>query len=403
MKLLSKSFPFVALFAVLLLFSGCLEVKTLTLYDGVEKTPAPPKPEKIRSVVEPIIYADNTQDVWGLEETECIQASVTDEVVATGDQALKVSWNRYLPSCDWIGFGVGWDNWIGKDLSEVIDYVAIEMSVRSQEGKMFGLPIVLTLEDYSGVMSFSYTQNKYFERTFIDEEWQKVRVPLNSFNDEGKGIDMTNIKQLQLELQQSGKVYIDDIKLVFYEEPEVEPWLVEAPLPNPTNFPIMIFGDQFINDNDWGIIKDDCQEINLSSTDVYEGQKAIEADWKNDPENCYLVAFGASWHKWNPVDVSSVMERGAIEFMIKNKGEAASNLPIRVGLEDYDRVMLETTLTSEFIKKDAYGFEWQKVTIPFTALKGNGNPQNIKHMVFWLDETGNVLIDQIRLVFLENN
>ena len=127
-----------------------------------------------------------------------------------------MSWNRDVKGCKFAGIGIGWDGYAGKDLSEIMDYVAIQMYVRTQKGKSFGLPFVLTLEDYSGGMGFCYTSNKYFERTAIDEEWQKVIVPLADFDTEKENLDPSNIKQLQIELQQSGSVYLDDIKLIFY-------------------------------------------------------------------------------------------------------------------------------------------------------------------------------------------
>ncbi|MCB0683938.1 MAG: hypothetical protein KDC32_23980, partial [Saprospiraceae bacterium] len=135
-----------------------------------------------------------------------------------------------------------------------------EMHVRAVEGKMFGLPIVLTLEDYSGGQSYSYTGNKYFERSLIDEQWQRVVVPLATFNIEKDGLDATNVKQLMMELQQSGRVYLDDIRLIFYEPEPQKPWLVEEPLPDPLALPIQLFGDAFLNNNGWGLIADECQD-----------------------------------------------------------------------------------------------------------------------------------------------
>jgi len=168
---------------IALLICGCVSLKKATLYDGV----AP---------VEKVIIPD-------------------------------------AKGCTWSGIGIGWDGWAGKDLSLIMSSVAIQMYVRTQKGKAFGLPFVLTLIDYSDGMGFLYTTNKYFERASIDEEWQKVVVPLKDFEITKENLDPTNIKQLQIELQQSGSVYLDDISLVFYEEQEETPWMVEEVLPDP--------------------------------------------------------------------------------------------------------------------------------------------------------------------------
>jgi hypothetical protein len=112
-------------------------------------------------------------------------------------------------------------------------------------------------------MGFAYTGNKYFERTAIDEEWQKVEVPLSAFDVEVENLDPSNIKQLMLELQQSGSIYIDDIKLVFYEEPPADVYLSEQKVPDAPALPVQVFDDAFINNNGWGMLKDDCQNTRL--------------------------------------------------------------------------------------------------------------------------------------------
>ena len=47
----------------------------------------------------------------------------------------------YSPSCKWIGMGIGWDAWQGKDLSGIVDKAALEFMARSMERQ---LPIFLS-------------------------------------------------------------------------------------------------------------------------------------------------------------------------------------------------------------------------------------------------------------------
>ena len=157
---LNKKYGFLSI-ALLIACAGCVELKKATLYDGEEPTITPPIPSSISAIVEPEIYAEDATDVWGLEKNVCQDASISD-VAHTGNESIKVSWNRNADGCKFSGIGIGWDGYAGKDLSQLIDYVAIQMYVRTQKGRAFGLPMVLTLEDYSGGMGFSYTTNKYF-------------------------------------------------------------------------------------------------------------------------------------------------------------------------------------------------------------------------------------------------
>ncbi len=382
------------------LLPACVQMKTASLYDGIEQEIKSPKPTDISLIVEPIIYNEDASDVWGLEKDVCQDASISTTIAYSGKESIKLSWNRNAKGCKFAGIGIGWDSYAGKDLSEIIDYVAIQMYVRSQEGKSFGLPFVLTLEDYSGGMGFSYTGNKYFERTTIDEEWQKVVVPLSSFEMEKENLNPSNIKQLQIELQQSGSVYIDDIRLVFYEPEPQEPWLEEEVLPNPLAMPIQLLDDAFINNNAWGLITDDCQIIKLSDREQSEGQKSLYVKWNNQDQSCKLTAFGLSWNKWHPVNVTSIRQKAAFQFDIKSVSGKTSQLPIKIGFEDYDRAQAFVDLQSQFVTGGQYTSKWKKVTVPLAAIPDGIDFTRIKHLHFKLEEAGEVYIDNIRLVQL---
>ncbi|MEM9920091.1 MAG: hypothetical protein AAF990_18490 [Bacteroidota bacterium] len=384
--------------ALLLLFAGCVQFKKASLYDGEEKIPKPPIPKDISTIVEPTIYDDDDKDMWGLEKDVCQDASLSD-VAYSGQKSIKLSWNRDAKGCDFSAIGIGWDGWAGKDLSPIMDYVAIQMYVRTQEGRAFGLPMVLTLIDYSGGMGFSYTSNKYFERTAIDEEWQKVLVPLNSFDMEKENLDPSNIKQLQIELQQSGSVYLDDIKLVFYEEPEQTPWMIEEQLENPIATPRQIFADAFANNNSWGLITDGCQQIELTERESSEGRKSLYAKWDNNKGDCKLTSFGASWNKWRPVDMTSIRKTAAFQFDLKMARGSAKELPIMIGFEDYERAKRFVELKSSFVEGGQYTTSWKTVRIPISKIPADGlDFKRIKQLYVNLAGAGEVYIDNIRLV-----
>ena len=400
--------------------SGCVQFQPASLYTGMAPAPMPERPRSLALAVEPVIYEDQNDDtIWFQDDTNCTQGRLEEEVVYEGERAIEVSWNRGAEGCEWAGFGVGWDGWSGKDLSQVLPYAAVQMQVRAKEGTMYGLPIVLTLEDYSGGMGFAYTDNKYFERAFIDEEWQTVTVPLTAFDMEIENLDPTNVKQLMFELQQSGSIYVDDIQLVFYEQPEQEPWIVLPERPDPTALPIQLFDDTFINDDGWGLIADDCQSIE-KTTDDARGQ-VLSLQWDVTTDQCYEGAMGISWDQWYPIDMTPVASEAAIQFDVKLPSGTSSQLPVRVALEDYNRQVSQIILDARYTSSGQFTTEWQTVTIPFSELRGGGRElaaapatvgnlpefrdgadlSNVKQVVFFLDESGSVLIDDIRLIDAE--
>jgi hypothetical protein len=416
MMALRPQLPLASL-AVLLLLSGCVQFQPAQLYLGVEPAPVPERPRDLRLAVEPEIYADANDDtVWFQDDTNCTQGALVTDEVYSGDRAIAVSWDRSAEGCEWAGFGLGWDGWAGKDLSQVLPYAAIQMQVRAQEGRMYGLPIVLTLEDYSGGMGFAYTGNGYFERFFIDEEWQSVTVPLADFDLEVEGLDLTNVKQLMFELQQSGSVIIDDVNLVWYEPQPQEPWIVLPERPDPTALPITLYDDTFINDDGWGLVTDACQSVSKEASGA-RGQ-VIRMEWDMSPRDCYEGMVGVSWDQWYPIDMTSIVETGAVQFDVRLPSGTATQLPVRVAMEDYSRQVSQIILDARYTDSDQFTTEWQTVTIPFTELRGGGrelaaapatvgdlpafrdgaNYEAIKQFIFFLDDSGEVLIDNIRLI-----
>ncbi len=386
--------------AFLFTLAGCVEFKKVALYDGVEPVVNSPLPSDLSLIVESLIYDEDATDVWGLQKDVCQEASVSSNVAHSGKESLKIAWNRDAKGCDFAGIGIGWDSYAGKDLSQIMDKVAIQMYVRTQQGRSFGLPMVLTLIDYSGGMGFSYTTNKYFERTAIDEEWQKVIVPLNTFDTETENLDPSNIAQLQIELQQSGSVYLDDISLIFYEEKKEKPWMIEEKLPSPIAAPIQIFDDEFINNNGWGLISDNCQLIEMSTSEKSEGDQSIHAKWDNTTGDCKLTSFGVSWNKWNPVDLTSVIDNIAFQFDLKMAKGSASTLPVFIGFEDYERAKTFVNLKPEFVKSGQYSTEWKKVTVPVSAIPVKVDMTRIKQLYFNLEGAGEIYIDNIKMIKL---
>lgn len=387
------------LFGLLLVLSACgIQFQTNSLYDGVEAAEVVPKPERISIAVEPIIFEEDGTNFWTPKDDDCTEGAVVEDVTRSGNKALKINWNR--GGCKWAGFGIGWDDWSGKDLSAVFDYAAIEMYVRSEQGKMFNLPIVLTLEDYSGNMAWSYTSTKYLENYFIDENWQKVSVPLNSFDLTEDGLDITNIKQLMFELQQAGAIYLDDIRLTWYEAPPVEVWLPDAPKPAVMDYPITLFDDDFINDNGWGIFEDHCQNFRLTDETASEGSKSIHATWDADKEECYRVYLGVSWNKWFRTDIEAARKDMVISFDLKSDDDLLQSQNIRVGFEDYERRTAFVTLSSDYLPNGTFTKgQWQTVTIPVSALPGAPFDYTItKQLIIQMDKSGDAYIDNIRLV-----
>lgn len=375
---------FILVFVLLsTLLSSCVEFKQMTLYTGEEVSAPLVKPDNIKLLVEPEIFDEDFSDVWGIETIDCKSAEISEKVTAEGDVAIKIEWDRNEQGCVWAGFGIGWDGYAGKDLSELIPFAAIQFQVRTVKGKRFGLPVVLTLEDYSGGMGFAYTGNKYFERTSIDEDWQKVTVPLSAFDMDIENLDPTNIKQLMFELQQSGALYFDDVKLVMYEAPVIEPWHIEKARADPTKFPITLFDDTFINNNGWGLMQDECRDIKIEN-------ETITTEW-NAQDNCGAIQMGISWNKWFPIDMRSIDKDAHLQLSLKPTSGSTPG-DILVHLQDYSGA----TSKNRAVLSASGGNSIVQVSL--NLLLEGINASNVKQVLFTFEGEGAVEIDDIELL-----
>ena len=397
---IKKHWKFSGAIAFSLLLSACVQFKTASLYSGVEPKPVAEKPATINSVVEPVIFDDDASNMWGMEKTVCKNAFLTSKYVYSGTKAIAATWDRNAKGCDFAGFGIGWDDYVGKDLTPIMKYAAIQFYVRTQHGVMYGLPIVLTLEDYSGGMGFAYTYNKYFQKAILDTTWQKVVVPLSDFDIKKEHLDPSNIKQLQFELQQSGDIYLDDVKLVFYTPEPQKPWLGEQKIPNPLATPITIFDEGFIHNNGWGLMKNSCEDFRLDSTQASSGRLSIHATW-NNTESCKPLPIGASWDEWNPMDLSGALNTTAFQFDIKVVSGGGNEVPVKIGMNDFSRASTYVQLTSQYVKGGVYDNQWHTVTIPLSAFKNTMNFKDTKQVLFSFEKSGDIYLDNLKFISIK--
>ena len=229
---------------ILLFLFSCSNMKEVTLYNlEVEQS------EGINGFTSIEIFSDGgTDEVWGNEDENCnpfsfssLDASIdysdipkdlekiidTVKIDLVYDLPLvevKVKKNEEKNSlhiktdkpqtCEWIGMGIGWDGWQGKDLSGIVNNSAIEFMARVNGDAIYNIPIVFILEDYSANQCYATAGYLGIEGGEITNKWSKVIIPLSTFSYQINNIDLTNIKQLLLQCYDKVDIYIDDIKIV---------------------------------------------------------------------------------------------------------------------------------------------------------------------------------------------
>jgi len=292
------------------------------------------------------------------------------------------------PACEWIGMGIGWDGWQGKDLSAIISNAAIEFMARVDGDSIYNIPIVFILEDYSANQCYATAGYLGIEGGAVTKKWTRVIVPLPTFSYQTNNIDLTNIKQLLLQCYDKVDIYIDDMKIIphehNYKKVSTSLTVKEADLP------INVFSEEL--SSAWGISNDYCGNIKLSSDVNYSGGKFIDIDI--DKTKCNWKEFGISWNDWLYTDLSSSIYGVCLEFEVNVYNDEGT----RIIFEDYNGKKISIDLRS-YINVNKLQ-KWEKIRIPmrhFPIRKSGINFKKIKNIIFSFGDKTKLKLDNIKL------
>jgi hypothetical protein len=386
--------------ALLLLAStmlpACVSIKELGLYEnqGVAQP-------GIKGFTMTDLYHDGvSQEMWGVESVACKTVEKTEKVAFAGSSSLHLKWDRTQAGCPWIGFGIGWANWLGKDLSGILDTAAIQFYARVDSGSINYIPIVFLLEGYDGKQSASVMNPLGIEGGKIAQQWTKVRIPLASFDFQKSGIDMHNIKQLLLQLEGVADVYIDEVTIVpfkpeFGREEGSLTVVYDA-------CPRSLFSDAL--PHAWGIAPEYCRNFMLDSTQFKAGFASLRAEVAPNKNGCNWKEMGFSWNNWLYNDISLLRATAALQLYIKPAD--GHNVPeIKIGLEDYSHHTAWVTL-SEPYRQSEYGPDWTEIKVPlrqFEFLENNVALTEIKALKIAVEGEAAFYLDEISLVEFRGN
>jgi len=207
-----------AFWSALLLFTSCVSVKELALYENeviVEET----KDVNGFQLTE-IFNDDITSEIWFTPSPTCLKVTSERKEVFSGSGAMKFTWNKQAGGCPWLGLGIGWANWSGKDLGSIENSAAISFKVKTQEGSMKGLPWAMALEDYAGTQAWIGVTSGYVEGGVVDTSWRTVTIPLVDFQFEGWNLDAGTVKQMLIQFESNGTVFVDEFKIIPFKPKE---------------------------------------------------------------------------------------------------------------------------------------------------------------------------------------
>ena len=192
----------------LLVVSAC-SLKPSQLYDYANPENSYPNIKGFASLV--VLDGPTGDEFWvSKEAANCIKYTVNDAGI------YSFTWNKPSGGCDWVGMGVGWDQWSGKNMGAIVDEAAMRLTVRLPEGAqaMKTLPLAFGFEDYSGRQAWIGMSSNYVVNGPITQEWTNIDLPLGLFNWNEMDCDPTNIKQFVTQFEADGEFELKEMRVV---------------------------------------------------------------------------------------------------------------------------------------------------------------------------------------------
>ena len=244
--------------------------------------------------------------LWGVKNNTCKEVSFETTNNYIGNDHLHIKWNS--SSCNYIGLGLKWGNYKSKNLLPIIESAAIELRVRIDSGALSNVPMFFILVDYGGNQCRAKINYLDLQEGKIDTEWRRVRIPLQAFNYEKRGVNMSNIKELRLEFQRKGDLHIDNIVIVPHEHnyKKTEDTFTKVFNSQPIQLGV---GKEYW----WGINTKYSSSLQFGS---YFDNESVVVDIDKSKEVPWNI-FGFSPYQWMRVDLSSIYSTSALKFKLK--------------------------------------------------------------------------------------
>lgn len=364
---------------------GCsISMQELTLNDvGIVEDPNFDGFEYFRSRQ---VFSNSLNDTWGMEKNACKNFQAIN-VGGENGTALQLQWNK--TTCDWVGFGIGWDGYSPKDLSSIADDGAFFFDVKAIKDRANIPVMIFLLEDYGGIFSAGVVGSHSLERYPIDSQWQTFQLELNRFDIEESGIDLTNIKQLVVEVQGFGDIVIDNIRMGPKEIRKREKGKEVFPASVVPMAAATIFESTF--QNAWGLGKYESRSFTIENE---LDNEVLHLQWANCSD-CQTYEMGMSWAKWRAVDATGF--EGFLEMDVRNNTGNTPSVPLHLNLQSYDYSNETVQLTKEWVEGERYDNQWRKVKIPLSAFTKSMDESKIKQLQFQMKGEGDLSIDNIRI------
>ena len=354
------------------LLVGCVPFQPISLYDVY--------PDKDDKAKQRVFFDDSRGELWSNLKT-CGTLEIEN---LEGNNVVSLDWNK--TDCDWVGFGNSWSNFMADDISGIIETHAISFKVMAVDSDQKSVPFVVGMEDYSGGSSYYFSHLNLFGDDLIvsNQKWTTFYMPFTFYDFSVQGVDPFGIKQMIIQLEGSGKLYLDDIKVVPFSKDQYAAMLENVELLNPKGNPNQnIFPGNF-EDMAWGTGQTNCQKL-TSENEVINWQWNNCSEWKK---------WGINWNNWYAFSLRGIVEKTNLQLSVSKNHSVFD-----ISLEDF-KGKRETISVAAYHAHDRND-SIVTYTIPlseFKLIEKEFALDQMKQFEFLGQESGFVSIYEIKLI-----
>ena len=229
--------------------------------------------------------------------------------------------------------GITWENFVVNEnnvlnelatglLAGIIETHAISFKVMAVDYDQKSVPFVVGMEDYSGGSSYYFSHLNLFGDDLIvsNQKWTTFYMPFTFYDFSVQGVDPSGIKQMIIQLEGSGKLFLDDIKVVPFSKDQYAAMLENVELLKPKGNPNQnIFPGNF-EDMAWGTGQTNCQKL-MSENEVINWQWNNCSEWKK---------WGINWNNWYAFSLRGIVEKTNLQLSVSKNHSVFD-----ISLEDF--------------------------------------------------------------------
>jgi hypothetical protein len=235
----------------------------------------------------------------------------------------------------------------------------------------------------------------------IDEEWQKVSIPLQTFLKSAIPLcDFSNIKSLNIECQGTGAFLLDKIEIGGTDSQKINSKKFGVAITQ--KFPATIFHDDL--PFAWGLGNYEGKIISLDSSKNYAGNKSIYLKWNELESAKQMRKIGMNWEHWQAISFPDSLKNYSLKFYINSADKNVSK-NLKIGFESYNGKTVMVPIKKEYLADMPNNNNWQMVNIPFTEFDFTREGFDItkfKQLIIEFNNSGELWLDEITINATQN-